>query len=81
MLNNNPKKVFFITSNYLTKNDKLEYVLQKGEGMTNLKAGKEGEFTTQIVHFGEKFVTTICSFEIIPSKLERDLKQIYLKRL
>ena len=72
MLNNNPKKVFFITSNSLRINDYLKYALQKGEGMTNLKAGKDGEFTTQIVHIGEKFVTTICSFEIIPSKLERD---------
>ena len=56
MLDNNPKKVFFITSNYLSENDKLEYALQKGEGMTNLKAGKDGEFTTEIVHIGNKFV-------------------------
>ena len=35
--------------------------------MTNFKV----EFTTQIDHDFNKFVTTICSFEIIPSKLKR----------
>ena len=71
MFNNNSKKVFFITSNYLSQNNDLEYILPETEGVTNFKVGKDGEFTTQIDHAFNKFVTTICSFEIIPSKLKR----------
>jgi hypothetical protein len=68
------KKIFFIISNYSTKNNTLEYSLINSKGIKNLKAGKNGEFIKEIIHNNKKFTVTICSFEIDPFELKNEPK-------
>ena len=68
------KKIFFITSNLLNQTEQLQYELQKCIGIQNLRAREKGEFIQEIKYLNNKYLTTLCSFEIIPSDLKKESK-------
>ena len=68
------KKIFFITSNLLNQTEQLQYELQKCIGIQNLRAREKGEFIQEINYLNNKYLTTLCSFEIIPSDLKKESK-------
>ena len=68
------KKVFFITSNLLNQTEQLQYKLQNCIGIKNLRAREKGEFIQEIKYLNNKYLTTLCSFEIIPLDLKKENK-------
>ena len=68
------KRVFFIVSSFSKGSNLLKYTLNTRKGMKNLKAGEKGEFVNYKIYSNDKYIISICSFEIIPSELTDNIK-------
>ena len=72
------KKVFFITSNYSRESQIFEYTLKKNKAMNNLLV-PDG-YTKSLVHHNDKYLVSVCSFEINPSELKDEHKDEETKK-
>ena len=72
------KKVFFITSNYSRESQIFEYTLKINKAMNNLLV-PDG-YTKSLVHHNDKYLVSVCSFEINPSELKDEHKDEETKK-
>ena len=68
------KKVYFITSNPYRENTTFDYSLKNYRAIINLLAGEKSEYRVGRIYSNDKYIISICSFEIIPSDLTDDYK-------